>query len=61
MIQVIRHGKGPMGRVVQQGQPIKYANNLIVTPPLAPARAAEVEPWMLETRPAPTKKKGKRK
>lgn len=39
MIQVIRHGKGPMGRVVQQGQPIKYANNLVPAQPAQPLAA----------------------
>ena len=47
MIQVIRHGKGTMGRVVQRGQPIKYANNL---QPLPSAAA-----------PLVAKNKGKRK
>ena len=30
MIQVIRHGKGPMGRVVRQGQPIAYPKQAVI-------------------------------
>ena len=35
-MKIIRHGKGTVGRVVKVGDPIKFANNLIVTPPPVP-------------------------
>ena len=43
-MKIIRHGKGTVGRVVKVGDPIKFANNLIVTPPLAPAPSPDMAP-----------------